>query len=141
MRSIARLRAVVSSQAPGVLGRAVAWPALRRDRERLLGGFLGEVEVAEEADQRSEDAAPLIPEDPLDQRSTTGRTSIAPPMPRSRDAGGQLDRSVEVAGLEQVVATERLLGLDERPVGRQRPAILHADRRRRGRRLKLCPGR
>jgi hypothetical protein len=42
---------------------AVARPALRRDRERLLGGLLGEIEVAEEADQGSEDAAPLIAED------------------------------------------------------------------------------
>ena len=51
MRSIARLRAVVSSQLPGCSGHAVARPALGGDREGLLGGFLGEVEVAEEADQ------------------------------------------------------------------------------------------
>jgi hypothetical protein len=45
------------------MGRgAVARPALRRDRERLLRGFLGEVEVAEEADERSEDAAALLAE-------------------------------------------------------------------------------
>jgi hypothetical protein len=42
--------------------RAVAGPALRGDRERLLRGFLGEVEVAEEADEGSEDAAPLLAE-------------------------------------------------------------------------------
>ena len=60
--------------------RAFAGPALRRGRERLLSGLLGEVEVAEEADQGSEDAAPLLAEGPLDQRSTTGRTSTAPPM-------------------------------------------------------------
>ena len=82
MRSIARLRAVVTSQAPRVGGGAVARPALRRDRERLLRGFLGEVEVAEEADQGGEDASPLVAEDLLEDRyhSTTGRTSIAPPM-------------------------------------------------------------
>jgi hypothetical protein len=45
------------------LGHAVARPALGGDRKRLLRGLLGEVEVAEEADQRSEDAAPLVPED------------------------------------------------------------------------------
>jgi len=57
-------------------------PALGGDRERLLRGFLGEVEVAEEADQRSEDAAPLVAEDPVEDgyRSTSGRISIAPPM-------------------------------------------------------------
>jgi uncharacterized membrane protein len=47
-------------------------PALGRARERLLSGFLGEVEVAEEADQRREDAAPLLAEDLLDTRSALG---------------------------------------------------------------------
>ena len=56
-------------------------PALRGDRERLLRGFLGEVEVAEEADQRGQDTAPLVAEDLLENRyrSTIGRTSMAPP--------------------------------------------------------------
>ena len=83
MRSIARLRAVVTSQPPGLVGVAVARPALRRDREGLLRGVLGELEVAEEADQRGEDATPLVAEDPLEvgrYHSTSGRTSIAPPM-------------------------------------------------------------
>ncbi len=63
-------------------GRPVAGPALGGDRERFLGGFLGEVEVAEEADQAGEDAAPLVAEDLLEDRysSTSGRTSTAPPM-------------------------------------------------------------
>ena len=57
-------------------------PALGGDREGLLSGFLGELEVAEEADQRSEDLAPLLLEDPVEDRyhSWIGRTSIAPPM-------------------------------------------------------------
>ena len=61
---------------------SVSWPALRGDREGLLCGFLGQVEVAEEADQCSEDASPLIAEGLLEDRyrSTSGRTSIAPPM-------------------------------------------------------------
>jgi hypothetical protein len=42
--------------------------ALGGDRERFLGGFLGEVEVAEEADQAGEDAAPLVAEDLLEDR-------------------------------------------------------------------------
>ena len=49
-----------------IVGGAVAWPALGGDRERLLRGFLGEVEVAEEADQGGEDTAPLFAEDPLE---------------------------------------------------------------------------
>ena len=81
MRSIARLRAVVTSHARGLAGAPVARPALGGDRERLLGGLLGEVEVAEEADQRREDASPLVAEDLLElYHSATGRTSIAPPM-------------------------------------------------------------
>ena len=79
-RAVARRR-----HQPGArVGRdAVARPALRGDREGLLRGFLGEVEVAEEADQRGEDAAPLVAEGLLEDRyhSTIGRTSIAPPMP------------------------------------------------------------
>jgi hypothetical protein len=61
---------------------AVARPALGGNRERLLGGLLGEIEVAEEADQAGEDAAPLVAEDLLEQRyrSTRGRTSTAPPI-------------------------------------------------------------
>jgi hypothetical protein len=60
----------------------MAGPALGGDRERLLDGLLGEVEVAEEADQAGEDTAPLVAEDLLDDcyRSTTGRTSTAPPI-------------------------------------------------------------
>ena len=67
MRSMARLRPVATSQATGCSGDPVAGPPLGRDRERLLSGLLGEVDVAEEADQGREDAAPLAPEDLLDQ--------------------------------------------------------------------------
>jgi hypothetical protein len=66
----------------GLGRRSVARPSLRGDRERLLRGLLGEVEVAEEADQCREDASPLVAEGLLEDRyrSTTGRTSMAPPM-------------------------------------------------------------
>jgi hypothetical protein len=49
-----------------VCWRSFARPALGGNREGVLGGFLGEVEVAEEADQTGEDAAPLVPEDLLE---------------------------------------------------------------------------
>src|SRR5947209_7720818 len=49
-------------------GGSVARPALRGDREGLLRGFLGEVEVAEEADHRSEDTPPLLAEYLLEDR-------------------------------------------------------------------------
>ena len=56
-------------------GDSVARPALRGDREGLLRGLLGEVEVAEEADQGSEDIAPPVAEGLLEDRyhSTIGR--------------------------------------------------------------------
>jgi len=62
-----------------VLGSALAGPALGGRREGLLRGLLGELEVAEEADERGQDAAPLVAEDLLDQRATTGRISTLPP--------------------------------------------------------------
>ena len=72
--------------------------------------------------------------------STMGRTSIAPPMPRRRDPRGQLDRGVEVVGLEDEVAADRLLRLGERAVGDQRLAVLHAHGRRRLGRRSSTPG-
>ena len=102
--------------------RAVARPALGRDRERLLRGLLGEVEVAEEADQGGEDAAPLVAEDlleqrlPLHQRPHLDRAA----HPRRRDPRGDLDRRVEVVGLDQEEAAQVLLRVDERAVGEQR---------------------
>ncbi|MEA2298336.1 MAG: hypothetical protein QOF77_1272, partial [Solirubrobacteraceae bacterium] len=60
----------------------VAGPARGGHRERLLRGLLGEVEVAEEADQGGEDVPPLVAEDLVEDRyhSTIGRTSTAPPI-------------------------------------------------------------
>jgi hypothetical protein len=52
----------------GVRRQAIAPPALGRGRKRLLGGFLGEVEVTEEADQGRQDAPPLVAEGPLEDR-------------------------------------------------------------------------
>jgi hypothetical protein len=51
----------------GILGLPVARPPRSRNGKRLLRGFLGEVEVAEEADQVGEDPAPLVTEDPVEQ--------------------------------------------------------------------------
>ena len=123
-------------------GRSLARPALGRDREGLLRRFLGEVEVAEEADQRGQDAPPLVAERLLEDRhhSTIGRTSTAPPMRGCGDPRGELDRGVEVGCLEQQVAADRLLELGERAVGGQRPAVLHAHRGRGLGRLELEAG-
>ena len=43
-------------------------PALGGDREGVLSSFLGEIEIAEEADQAREDPAPLLAEDVLERR-------------------------------------------------------------------------
>ena len=60
-------------------------PALGSDRERLLSGVLGKVEIAEEADQESKDTTPLVAKDPLDQDdgSMIGRISTEPPRRRT----------------------------------------------------------
>jgi hypothetical protein len=49
-------------------GDPLAGPALGRNRERFLRGFLGEIEVAEKADQRGQNTAPLLAEDLLEDR-------------------------------------------------------------------------
>src|SRR5215469_9392140 len=81
MRSVARFRAVLINHAR-VTGDAVAWPSVGGLRERLLRGFLGEVKVAEKADQGGQDAAPFLAEDLLErgyQYTSEGRISTAPP--------------------------------------------------------------
>src|SRR3954453_8068795 len=64
---------------PWVGGNTITGPALGRDGEGLLRRFLGEVEVAEEADGRGEHVAPLLAEDLVEQtyHSLMGRTSTA----------------------------------------------------------------
>jgi hypothetical protein len=47
---------------------AVPRPALGGGGERVLGGLLGELEVAEEADQCREDASPLVAKDLVENR-------------------------------------------------------------------------
>src|SRR2546423_2821039 len=81
--------------------RAVRCPgagaALGGCGERLLGGLLGELEVAEEADQAGEHAAPLVAEDLLEDgyHSAIGRTSTAPP----RRAAGTREASSIAASM------------------------------------------
>ena len=51
-----------------VVGQAVAWPALERDRPGLLHRLLGEVDVAEDPDQRRHRPPRLAPEQPVHDR-------------------------------------------------------------------------
>ena len=101
---MARLRAVVVIQAPGLSGTPRDRPHLERRDERLLDGLLGEVEVAEDADERRDRPARFLAEQAVDDlawwrqavvsrrptasarpapdaallKSQTGRTSIEP---------------------------------------------------------------
>jgi len=63
---------------PGVVGQAIAGPSLERGDARLLERVLGEVEVAERADERREDLARLTPEDLLGRHATAGVSPAAP---------------------------------------------------------------
>ena len=60
---MARLRAVVVIQAPGLSGTPVDRPALQRRDVGVRDRLLGEVEVAEDADQRGDHPPVLLAED------------------------------------------------------------------------------
>jgi len=74
---------------PGVVGDAVLGPALEGDDERVLHRLLGEIDVAEEADERGDGPTGLPPERGLDvqrtmadqeaEKSMTGRSSMHAP--------------------------------------------------------------
>src|SRR5256885_12891002 len=82
----------------GVAGHAFVRPTVDRDRERVLDGVLGKLEVAEDTNEDRDCTAPFLTEDlvdsrvrrgpPAGQRSTTGRISIEP-----YSAAGTIDAS------------------------------------------------
>ena len=142
-RSIARLRAVVVIQPPGLGGRPSRRPPAQGDGERLLHRVLGDVDVAEDADQGGHRSAGLLAEDPADlglvepgrgvNRRARCQASELPRTggPRSApDARGDLrrpaERGVEILGLDDVEAAEVFLRLRERTVGGQHLAVGHA---------------
>jgi hypothetical protein len=125
-------RAVAGSDrepGPRIGRRAVARPALGRGGERLLNGLLGEVEIAEESDQAGEDTAPLVAEDLLEQRLPLHERPYldSAAHSRGRNPRGDLERSVEIVGVDNHVAAEVFLRLDERTVGEKRLSVLNAD--------------
>ncbi len=63
---MARLRAVVVIQAPGLSGHAPLRPCLERADERLLDGLLGQVEIADRADQARDHQPLLLAEQAVD---------------------------------------------------------------------------
>ena len=133
--------------AAGVGRYAVDRPLLDGGQERLAGRLLGDVDVAEAADQRGDDPAVLLAVDPLDRgradrvesiRTVTagsawnGRTSTLPAQ-AFEPSVGPLQRGVEVGQLDDPEAAELLLGLGERAVGDDRlgAGVVDGGRRRR----------
>ena len=63
---MARFRAVVTIQPPGLGGRPVSGHFSVRHQEGVLNRLFGEVDVAKEADQGGYRLAGLFPEGPID---------------------------------------------------------------------------
>ena len=70
---MARLRAVVVIQAPGLSGMPRCRPRLERGDERLLDRLLGEIEVAEDADEGRDRSPGLLAEQAIDDRAGSVR--------------------------------------------------------------------
>ena len=125
-------------------------PALGRDGEGLLDRLLGEVDVAEEADQGGHRASRALPEGALDggsvgaghvttPRGSPGTAGPRPAPPQASDPlAAQRQRGVQVGGLDDPEAAELLLGLGERTVGGDDLAALAADHRGGGRRVQAA---
>ena len=85
IRSIARLRAVATIQAPGFAGVPSRGQRSAAHDECVLHRVLGEVEIAEDAAEDRDAARTLVPIGtgevvyaPFPEWSTSGRTSIVP---------------------------------------------------------------
>ena len=128
---------------------AVDRPALDGDGERLLDRLLGEVDVAEDADQGGDDPAVLLAEDRSIVPRRPARRATAPARPgtgaprrgrcRRRCAlRGPVERGVEVGGLDDPEAAEVLLGLGERAVGDEHVAVRPRGRPSRSRRVQAA---
>src|SRR4051812_24487223 len=127
-RSMARLRAVVTSQPPGLAGIPV-----RAQRSAAIANASW---VASSATSKSPRKPISVARTrPHSSRNTCSISVVAPQWatldravhPDCGNARGQLDRGIEVVGLEEVVPAENLLRLGERPVRNQRLPVLTAD--------------
>ena len=136
-------------QAPGLSGTPSRGQRSSATRERVLDRVLGEVEVAEGADQRRDRPPRLTPEQAVDDLVGVAATRPAlrlrcavrrPLVVHHRAdldgadwASGSLrptERRVEVGDVDQVEAAELLLGLGVRPVGDDVLAVAEANGRR-----------
>jgi len=127
MRSTARFRAVLISHARGLSGV----PSRGQRAAAIANASCAASSARSKSPRKPIRAARTCPHCSrkglveAGGHSTIGRTSIAPPKRAGRDLRGQLDRGVEVVALIDEPAAHRLLQLDERAVGGQRPAVLH----------------
>ena len=122
IRSIARLRAVATIQAPGFAGVPCARPALGGDDERILNRVLGEIEIAEDAAENCDAARTLISigagervYSRYSEFSRTGRISIVPLRAAGIRSARAIASSSESASIRQYAA-QLLARLRERPV-------------------------
>ena len=126
-RSSARLRAVVVSQAPGVRGMPSRGQRSSARAKASCAHSSARSQSPRHPDQGRDDATPLRAERGGDRGlDAAGRggghiSQIGPHFDRARCRAGDLrrdlDRFVEILGLDQVEAADLLLGLRERTVG------------------------
>src|SRR5215218_4378439 len=127
MRLMARLRAVVTSQAPGLAGT----PSWGHRSAAIAKASWVASSARSKSPRKPISAARTRPQW---SRKTSSRvvtnTSRWADLDGATQAGrwdprGQLDRRIQIVGLQDSVAADRLLDLDERAVGGQRLAVLH----------------
>ncbi len=134
--SMARLRAVAISQPIGLAGSPSRGHRSAAIANASCGRVLGQLDVAEDADQRGQHAAPVLAEDGVKRHgssaSRTGRTSIAPPVLAVLQLCGRRPAPRRGSSAStRISAGEVLLAVDERPVGQQHLPLAVAQRRRR----------
>ena len=140
IRSIARLAAVVVSQAAGIRRQAGVRPALQGDEVGLLGRLLGDIDIAEAAGQGGDDPTVLLPENPVEVamvrriaadrvpwhgRRSGARLGLERPDLDGTAAGsgtlpGELERGVQIWDVDDPESAEVLLGLEVGTVGDHR---------------------
>src|SRR6266566_6015331 len=124
-------------------------PALSRHGKGLLDRLLGEVDIAEEADQGGHRPPRALPVGPLQGGSVRTRHALllrdlleGPDLHRRSTGGGSLgrpvERGVQVGGLDDPETAQLLLGLRERPVGGDDLAALGANDRGRAWRVQAA---
>src|ERR1700704_4206141 len=153
---MARLRAVVVIQAPGLSGT----PSRGQRSSATTNASWTASSARSKSPRTRMSVATARPDSSRNSRSTTAWAAAGDgnglggfaarqipdgpdldgAVPGGRDARGHLDRLVDVPALDEVEAAELLLGLRERTIGRDGPPVIHAHGGRRRRRLERLAG-